>query len=85
MPSTTVFDRQAVAYKQSVLLSDSKGRGVPRVAVEMGVSDFWWKYQCAAVVGIDHYGESAPGGVLFKHFGFTVENVVATVLKVLRG
>jgi transketolase len=85
MPSTTVFDRQPVAYKQSVLLSDSNGRGVPRVAVEMGVSDFWWKYQCAAVVGIDRYGESAPAGALFKFFGFTAENVVDTVRSVLAG
>ena len=53
------------------------------IAVEMGVSDGWWKYGCAAVVGIDRYGESAPGPVLFKHFGFTVDNVVATVRKVL--
>jgi transketolase len=80
MPSTTVFDRQSVAYKTAVL-----PQGLPRIAVEAGVTDGWWKYGCAAVVGIDHYGESAPGGVLFKHFGFTVENVVATVLKVLRG
>ncbi|HEY9064201.1 MAG TPA: transketolase [Burkholderiaceae bacterium] len=78
MPSTTVFDRQPVAYKQSVLPA-----GVPRVAVEMGVSDFWWKYQCAAVVGIDRYGESAPAGALFKFFGFTAENVVTTVRSVL--
>jgi transketolase len=78
MPSTTVFDRQPVAYKQSVLPA-----GVPRVAVEMGATDGWWKYGCAAVVGIDTYGESAPGGVLFKHFGFTPDNVAATVRRVL--
>ena len=78
MPSTTVFDRQDEAWKRAVLPA-----GVPRIAVEMGVSDGWWKYGCAAVVGIDRYGESAPGPVLFKHFGFTVENVVATVRKVL--
>ncbi len=83
MPSTSVFDRQSVAYKSEVLLSDSKGRGVPRIAVEMGVTDGWWKYGCAAVVGIDTYGESAPAPVLFKHFGFTSENVVATVRTVL--
>ena len=83
MPSTSVFDRQSVAYKSEVLLSDSKGRGVPRIAVEMGVTDGWWKYGCAAVVGIDTYGESAPAPVLFKHFGFTSENVVATVRNVL--
>jgi transketolase len=74
MPSTTVFDRQSDAYKRSVLPP-----GVPRIAVEMGVTDGWWKYGCAAVVGIDRYGESAPAPILFKHFGFTVDNVVATV------
>jgi len=78
MPSTTVFDRQSDAYKREVLPP-----GVPRIAVEMGVTDGWWKYGCAAVVGVDRYGESAPGPVLFKHFGFTVENVVATVRAVL--
>jgi len=56
---------------------------LPRVAVEAGVTDFWWKYGVDAVVGIDTYGESAPAGVLFKHFGLTPENVTATVLKVL--
>jgi transketolase len=80
MPSTTVFDRQSAAYKTTVLPP-----GLPRIAVEAGVTDGWWKYGCAAVVGIDHYGESAPGGVLFKHFGFTADNVAATVVKVLRG
>ncbi len=74
MPSTNVFDRQDSAYKQSVL-----PEGVPRVAVEMGCTDGWWKYRCAAVVGIDTYGESAPAPVLFKHFGFTPENVADTV------
>jgi hypothetical protein len=58
--------------------------GLPRVAVEMGASDGWWKYGCAAVVGIDTYGESAPAPVLFKHFGFTPENVADTVQSVLR-
>jgi len=78
MPSTTVFDRQGVAYKSQVLPA-----GVPRVAVEAGVTDGWWKYGCAAVVGIDRYGESAPGGVLFKHFGFTAANVADTVRSIL--
>jgi transketolase len=78
MPSTTVFDRQDVAYKKAVLPNK-----LPRIAVEAGVTDFWWKYGVDAVVGIDTYGESAPAGVLFKHFGFTTENVVATVRKVL--
>ena len=79
MPSTNVFDRQDKDYKKHVL-----PKGLPRVAVEMGVSDFWWKYGCDAVVGIDTFGESAPAGVLFKHFGFTPENVAATVKAVLK-
>ena len=78
MPSNTTFDRQSVAYKMAVLPA-----GVPRIAVEMGVTDGWWKYGCAAVVGIDSFGESAPAPVLFKHFGFTPENVADTVGKVL--
>ncbi len=73
MPSTSVFDRQTTAYKSTVLPA-----GAARVAIEMGSTDGWWKYGCAAVIGIDTYGESAPAPVLFKHFGFTVENVVAT-------
>jgi len=79
MPSTTTFDQQSAVYKAAVLPV-----GVPRIAVEMGVSAGWWKYGCAAVVGIDCYGESAPGPVLFQHFGFTPENVADTVEKVLR-
>ena len=78
MPSNTTFDRQSTEYKTSVLPTK-----LPRIAVEMGVSDGWWKYGCAAVVGIDTYGESAPAPELFKHFGFTAENVAATVQKVL--
>jgi transketolase len=78
MPSTTTFDRQSSAYKVDVLPPN-----VPRIAVEMGATDGWWKYGCSAVVGIDTYGESAPANVLFKHFGFTPENVADTVRKVL--
>ena len=78
MPSTTVFDRQSASYKLSVLPAE-----LPRIAVEMGVSDYWWKYGCAAVVGIDTFGESAPAPVLFKHFGFTPENIADTVQAVL--
>ncbi len=78
MPSTTTFDKQTDAYKRAVLPA-----GIPRIAVEMGVTAGWWKYGCAAVVGIDTYGESAPAPLLFKHFGFTAENVAATVEKVL--
>ena len=58
--------------------------GLPRIAVEMGVSHGWWKYGCAAVLGIDSYGESAPAPVLFKHFGFTAENLAQTVQAVLQ-
>ncbi|MEK7436200.1 MAG: transketolase [Pseudomonadota bacterium] len=80
MPSTSVFDRQDAAYREAVL-----PRGVPRVAVEAGVSDYWRKYAGleGAVIGIDRYGESAPGPELFKHFGFTVDNVVAAVRSVI--
>ena len=78
MPSTTVFDRQSVAYKSAVLPA-----GVPRVAIEAGVTDGWWKYGCAAVVGIDSYGESAPAPELFKHFQITAQNLADTVRQVL--
>ncbi len=80
MPSTSVFDRQDAAYRETVL-----PRGVPRVAVEAGVSDYWRKYVGleGAVIGIDRYGESAPGPELFKYFGFTVDNVVAAVKGVI--
>ena len=75
MPATTVFDQQDAEYRERVL-----PKGVRRVAIEAGVTDFWRKYVGleGGVVGIDTFGESAPAGVLFKHFGFTVENVVAT-------
>jgi transketolase len=84
MPCTGVFDRQEAAWRERVL-----PHGLPRVAVEAGVTDYWRKYVGAvdsahgAVVGIDRFGESAPGPELFKHFGFTVENVVAAVKRVL--
>ncbi|MFZ4876399.1 transketolase [Janthinobacterium sp. Mn2066] len=82
MPSTDVYDRQDAGYKASVLT-----KGVPRVAIEAGVTSFWYKYVGleGAVVGIDTFGESAPAGVLFKHFGFTVDNVVAKVKTVIAG
>jgi transketolase len=80
MPSTDVFERQDAAYKATVL-----PKGLPRVAVEAGVTDFWFKYVGleGQVVGIDTFGESAPAGALFKHFGFTTEKVVAAVKSVL--
>jgi transketolase len=80
MPSCYVFDRQDAAYRETVL-----PKGVKRIAIEMGVSDYWRKYVGleGAVVGIDTFGESAPAPVLFKHFGFTVENAVRVVKQVL--
>jgi len=80
MPSTSVFDRQDQAYKDSILIP-----GVKRVAVEAGVTDYWYKYVGleGGVVGIDTFGESAPGAVVMEHFGFTVENVVKHVKEVL--
>ncbi|MDK2122572.1 transketolase [Parachitinimonas caeni] len=74
MPCTNLFDRQDRSYQQSVLPA-----GAPRLAIEAGVSDFWRKYVGLEgdVVGIDHFGESAPAPVLFKEFGFTVDQVVA--------
>jgi transketolase len=84
MPCTGLFDRQDAAYRASVL-----PRAIPRVAVEAGVTEGWWKYvgavddPKAGVVGLDTFGESAPAGALFKHFGFTVDHVVAAVRRVL--
>ena len=79
MPSTSVFDRQSEDYRKSVLPP-----GLPRVAVEAGVTDYWRKYVGleGAVVGIDRFGESAPAADLFKFFGFTPENVAKAVRSV---
>jgi transketolase len=80
MPSTDVFDKQDAAWRASVL-----PKGMPRVAVEAGVTAFWHKYVGleGAVVGIDTYGESAPAGALFKHFGLTAEKVAQAVKNIL--
>ncbi len=80
MPSTNVFDRQSRDYQNSVLPVN-----LPTVAVEAGCSGAWFKYtgRQGAVVGIDSYGESAPAGVLFKHFGLTPDNVAKTVKEIL--
>jgi transketolase len=80
MPSTSVFDRQEDSYKAAVLPS-----GVKRIAVEAGVTDGWRKYVGldGAVLGIDGYGESAPSGELFEHFGFTAANLARIVKAVL--
>jgi transketolase len=81
MPCTSVFDRQPQQYRDSVLTP-----GVRRIAVEAGVTDYWRKYVGleGAVVGIDRFGESAPAPELFKHFGFTPENVVKAVRSVVQ-
>jgi transketolase len=80
MPCTSLFDRQDAGYRASVLPS-----GMRRVAIEAGVSDYWRKYVGleGGVVGIDRFGESAPGPELFKYFGFTAANAVDTVKRVL--
>jgi transketolase len=80
MPCTSLFDRQDANYRERVLPA-----GVPRVAVEAGVTDYWRKYVGleGTVVGIDTFGESAPAGALFKHFGFTVDNVVAAARRAM--
>jgi transketolase len=80
MPSADVFDKQDAAWRGSVL-----PKGMPRVAVEAGVTAFWHKYVGldGLVVGIDTYGESAPAGVLFKYFGLTAEKVAAAVKQIL--
>jgi transketolase len=76
MPSTSVFDRQPVEYKTRVLPD-----GLPRLAIEAGVTDFWWKYVRAAgaVLGVDRFGESAPARAVYEHFGLTAERAAQVV------
>ena len=76
---SAVFDGRGASYRRYVLPDH-----LPRIAVEAGVTDGWWKYRCDAVVGLDTFGESAPAGVLFRLFGFTPENVADTVREALR-
>ncbi|MEY3973710.1 MAG: hypothetical protein RIS59_71, partial [Pseudomonadota bacterium] len=80
MPCCDVFDRQSPAWRSEVLPA-----GIPRIAIEAGVTDGWRKYVGleGAVVGLDTFGESAPASALFKHFGFTVDNVIATARTLL--
>ena len=80
MPSTFVFDRQDDAYRQAVLPN-----GIPRAAIEAGVTDYWRKYVGleGAVIGIDSFGESAPAPVLYKHFGITAAALVAVVKRII--
>ncbi len=81
MPCAEVFEQQDDDYKESVLPSDVTAR----VAVEAGVPDYWWKYvgTKGRIIGVDRFGESAPAGELFKHFGLTAEHVVKAVKSVL--
>ena len=81
MPCAERFSAQDAAYRESVLPSDC----LARVAVEAGHTDYWYKFVGldGAVVGMTTFGESAPAGDLMEHFGFTVDNVVATVQDVL--
>lgn len=80
MPCTNLFDRQDKAYQETVL-----PKGVKRVAVEAGVTDYWRKYVGleGEIIGIDTFGESAPAEVLFKHFGITTENVVSAIKRII--
>jgi len=81
MPCTSVFDTQPQQYRDSVLPP-----GVPRVAIEAGVRDGWWRYVAGngAVIGMDGFGASAPAKKLFEHFGFTRDNVIKTVEGLLK-
>src|SRR3546814_6372082 len=80
MPCTNVFDAQDEQWRQAVL-----PKGLPRVAVEAGVTGGWYKYVGldGAVVGLDTYGDSAQAGALFQYFGLTAEHVAAADEKVL--
>ena len=74
MPCSERFDSQSEDYQESVL-----GRGIKRVAIEASHADWWRKYVGLEgdVIGIDSFGESAPGGILFEHFGFTKEHIIS--------
>ncbi|WP_440874160.1 transketolase [Thalassotalea sp. PLHSN55] len=78
MPSTNVFDQQSAQYQESVLPTQVQ----TIVAIETAHVDYWHKYvgRAGAIIGMSSFGESAPGGELLKHFGFTVDNVVQTTL-----
>jgi len=80
MPCTSLFDRQDAPWRESVL-----PKGVPRVAVEAGVTDYWRKYVGleGGVVGVDRFGESAPAPAVYKYLGVTAEHVVSAVRAVV--
>jgi len=81
MPCTSLFDAQDAAYRESVLPSGVRSR----LAIEAGVSDFWYRYvgTDGGVIGIDRFGESAPAELLFEHFGFTAERICETALSLV--
>jgi transketolase len=81
MPCTSLFDSQDAAYRESVLPSGVRSR----LAIEAGVSDFWYRYvgTDGGVIGIDRFGESAPAELLFEHFGFTAERICETALSLV--
>ncbi len=77
LPSSTRFDRQDAAYRAQVLGT------LPRIGIEAGVTRFWAQYGCVAALGVDTFGESAPGPKVFDYFGLTAANVAAKVREVL--
>ncbi len=81
MPSTDLFDAQDAKYKESVLPKDVDAR----IAIEAGIADYWYKYVGleGRIIGMRSFGESAPAGDLFKHFGFTADNVVEQALELI--
>jgi len=80
-PSWKIFEEQSAAYKASVLL-----KGVPRVAIEAGATQGWWKYvgEDGVVIGIDRFGASAPGPIVLAKLGFTGDNVAARAKELLK-
>ena len=83
MPSTSVFDQQDAAYKQAVLPLQIGAR----IAIEASHADYWYKYVGleGRIIGMTSFGESAPAPALFEHFGFTVDNILATAEELLEG
>ncbi|TLX60811.1 transketolase [Stutzerimonas nosocomialis] len=81
MPCTSVFDAQDAAYKQQVLPVEVSAR----IAIEAAHADYWYKYVGleGRIIGMTTYGESAPAGQLFEHFGFTVDNILAVAEELL--
>ncbi|MEM7357599.1 MAG: transketolase [Pseudomonadota bacterium] len=81
MPSTDCFDAQDAAYKESVLPAAVQNR----VALEAGITDYWYKYvgTQGEVIGMTSFGESAPADKLFEHYNFTADHVVNVVKEMM--